>query len=110
MGGQLPRPCSDREDACLAPGSWGSRWTNDSALRMFFGGVAGHLDGDGAPRWKQHALYDALKDTVTASGGEARLSRVATHDRMGGLAGRELNGAVPLDVMGIRKLVEARTA
>jgi hypothetical protein len=43
---------------------------------MFSGGAAGDLDGEGAPRWKQRALYDAIKDTAPAALGVA-LARVS---------------------------------
>ena len=55
--------CGQHEDECLSAGSWGKRWTNPSCERMF--GTSDHvgeLDGAGAPRWKQRALYDAMKD------------------------------------------------
>jgi predicted transcriptional regulator of viral defense system len=69
------------------------------------------LDGDGAPRWKQRALYDSIKDTLPASGSGVLLARVATHDRINGvLLSAMLDGTVPVDVDGIRALVEVRTA
>lgn len=103
--------CMDHESACLAAGSWGKRWTNDSAGRMFSGGVAADLDGNGAPRWKQRALYDAIKDTLPGSGTDARLARIATHDQIEGVSlGAMLDGVAPIDVVGIRALVENRAA
>jgi hypothetical protein len=105
------RHCVDCEAECLAAGAWGRRWTNDSAGRMFSGGKPGELDGEGAPRWKQRALYDALKDTVAVWGRGVRLARVATYDRVGGLLlGAMLDGVSPLDVSAIRELVETRAA
>jgi len=102
--------CVDREVECLAAGAWGKRWTNGSAGRMFSGGTAGDLDGDGAPRWKQRALYDAIKDTVPASGGGVRVARVATYDRVDGVQlGAMLDGLAAIDVAAIRALVETRT-
>jgi hypothetical protein len=101
--------CVDAEAACLAAGAWGKRWTNDSAGRMFSGGRAGELDGEGAPRWKQRALYDAIKDTLPVWGRGVRLARVATYDGVGGvLVGAMLDGVSPIDVSGIRELVETR--
>jgi len=103
--------CADHEDDCLTAGSWGKRWTNDSAGRMFSGGPVGDLDGDGAPRWKQRALYDAIKDTMSGSAGGARLVRVAIYDLVGGVVvGAMLDGVAPIDVPGLRTLVEARAA
>jgi hypothetical protein len=103
--------CVGHEGACLAAGAWGKRWTNDSAGRMFFGGIVGDLDGAGAPRWKQRALYDAIKDTLPGSRRDVRLSRVATHDRIAGVSlGAMLDGVRLIDVSGIRELVETRAA
>jgi hypothetical protein len=73
------------------------------------GGPPGHLEGLGAPRWKQRALYDALKDTAVITNG-VRLARVATHDAAGGVRlGLILDGNAPLDTPAIRALVDART-
>ncbi len=72
--------CNDFEDDCVSAGCWGKRWTNPSTARMFSGGPVGDLNGDGAPRWKQRALYDAIKDTAPLVGRGIRLARVATHD------------------------------
>lgn len=78
---------------------------------MFSGGAVRELTGAGAPRWKQRALYDAIKDTLPGSGLDARLSRVATHDRIGKASlGEMLDGAAPIDVVGIRTLFENRAA
>jgi len=63
----------------------GRRWTNESAPRFF--GVAsppGDFSGAGAPRWRQRAFYDAVKDLMPA----IRLARVSVHDE---LEGRALN-------------------
>lgn len=66
-------------------GKGGKRWSNDSAKRMFGGadpdGVFGAF---GAPRWKQRALYDVMKDAAAASG-QAHLSRVSIYDRVDGV-------------------------
>lgn len=62
----------------LLPG-WGTgqRWTNPSAAR-FFGEPSppGDFTGNGAPRWRQRAFYDAMKDTLTGR----RLARISVHD------------------------------
>lgn len=103
------RHCAEREDECLEAGDWGKRWTNDSTARMFSGGPPGDLNGDGAPRWKQRALYDSLKDTLPVIGG-ARLARVATHDSVFGVAlGAMLDGFAAVDAAAIRTLVDTRT-
>lgn len=53
---------SEREAQGLAAGKWGKRWTNASSEAMF--GAAdppGILGPNGAPRWKQRALYDMME-------------------------------------------------
>ena len=60
------RYCRDREVDCLAAGSWGKRWSNPSCEAMFGpGDPSGVFRQGGAPRWKQRALYDAIKRTNT---------------------------------------------
>ena len=69
-------------------GAGGKRWTNPSAEKMF-----GSADPDGvfgqhgAPRWKQRALYDSMKDAAAAAG-NVRLARVSIYDVV---EGRPLN-------------------
>jgi hypothetical protein len=64
----------------LLPG-WGTgkRWTNPSAAR-FFGepDAPGDFCGVGAPRWRQRAFYDAVKDVLT----DRRLARISVHDEL----------------------------
>lgn len=74
------------EPECLRAGRWGARWTSPSSVRMF-GQAAppGELDGPGAPRWKQRALYDALKDAAAAAG-VVRLVRLSIYDDLEGLS------------------------
>jgi hypothetical protein len=59
------RLCDEYEGDCLGAGEWGKRWTNDRAEREF-GAAArrGDFSGRGAPRWKQRAFYDFIKDTA----------------------------------------------
>lgn len=105
------RYCADHEMECLSAGSWGKRWANDSTARMFSGGPPRDLEGDGAPRWKQRALYDALKDTLSLIEAAPRLSRVSIYDDVNGIQlGAMLDGLAPVDAADIRTLVDARTA
>ncbi|MGN7192445.1 hypothetical protein [Curtobacterium sp. MCBA15_004] len=66
-------------------GTGGRRWTNPSAERMF-----GPADAEmvflsgGAPRWKQRALYDAVKDAAAATG-VVRLARLSIYDHVEGV-------------------------
>lgn len=80
--------CDGHEDECVAAGSWGKRWTNESSEQMFGPGApAAHLDvPGGAPRWKQRALYDAVKDAIATVSGEPHVVRLAVHDEIGGLS------------------------
>lgn len=72
---------SREHEARLLPG-WGTgkRWTNPSAAR-FLGepNVPGDFTGVGAPRWRQRAFYDALKDAL--AGRRLAASRCTTSSR-----------------------------
>lgn len=66
-------------------GTGGRRWSNDSAKRMFGGADADGTFGEfGAPRWKQRALYDAMKDAAAATR-RVRLARVSIYDEVDGI-------------------------
>ncbi|QKS16491.1 hypothetical protein HUN59_09950 [Curtobacterium sp. Csp2] len=66
-------------------GTGGRRWTNPSAERMFGSADAEMVFLDvGAPRWKQRALYDAVKDAAAATG-MVRLARLSVHDDVEGI-------------------------
>ena len=85
--------------------------TNPSTERLF--GVElepGDLDSDGgAPRWKQRALYDAMKDAY-ALHHDVRLARLSVYDdvEVGVTLGEVLDGRVPTDVKGLPGLLAAR--
>jgi len=103
--------CAAHVAECFAAGQWGRRWTNDSATKMFSGGSPGELGGSGAPRWKQRALYDAIKDTLPLLDNPVALARVATHDDVGNTTlGAVLDGFAPGNSAAVRALVDARTA
>jgi hypothetical protein len=105
------RYCDEQEHLCVSAGCWGKRWTSSSTARMFLGGSVGNLDGDGAPRWKQRALYDSLKDTLPLLTAEVRLARVATHDSIEGeTLATILDGVAPVNAGAVRELVDARTS
>lgn len=55
--------CITYEDKCLQAGSYGKKWSNESA-EVQFGEASQPKDlcGSGAPRWKQRAFYDFVKD------------------------------------------------
>jgi hypothetical protein len=102
----------DHEQACLRAGRWGRRWTSAPSVRQFgTGAPPGDLDSPGgAPRWKQRALYDAIKD-AHAAGGRARLARLSIHDEVAGVSlGRVLEGKADLAVGDLMTLLAQRTA
>lgn len=102
--------CASEEPACVRAGSWGKRWTSPSSVAMFGpGGSPGDLTGVGSPRWKQRALYDAVKDEATGDGSTVCLVRLSVHDGLGGhTLGEALDGRTPLDVGRLRALVARR--
>jgi hypothetical protein len=103
--------CAEFEGRCLAAGCWGKRWTNDSSARMFTGGPAGDLAAGGAPRWKQRALYDALKDTTAVAGVGLSLARLSIFDKVDGVALDDvLQERGSIDPEAVLGLVTARTA
>jgi hypothetical protein len=99
------------EPACLAAGRWGKRWTNSSCERLF--GKAdppGAFLPVGAPRWKQRALYDAMKDIWALEGQHFQLARLATVDVIAVIRlGDALEGRAVVDLDALRELVGRRT-
>ncbi|MFF0547054.1 DUF7255 family protein [Nocardia thailandica] len=103
--------CVRYERRCLAAGRWGRRWTSRSSEAMFGpAGPVGDLDGAGAPRWKQRALYDAVKDRAAAVAPAIREARVAVWDSIGGtLLGDALDGKAVLDPEPLAAFLAQRT-
>lgn len=92
-------------------GTGGQRWTNPSAERMF-----GEADPDGviglhgAPRWRQRAMYDAMKDAAAAVG-QVKLARLSIYDLVDGHPlNNVLYGRVAVDLGAVDELVVRRTA
>lgn len=80
------RLCQEKESDCLRAGSWGRRWTNTSREATFGpADLPGTFASNGAPRWKQRALYDAMKDAYALSGHQYRVARVSVHDPISGV-------------------------
>lgn len=105
--------CADHESECVRAGSWGKRWTNESCERMFGPAApAAHLDvPGGAPRWKQRALYDAVKDAVASVPNQPRVVRLAVHDEIGGISlGALLERRAGVASSDLRAAVEQRIA
>lgn len=104
--------CRHYETKCLAAGKWGKRWTTPACESMFGPpGDTGELEGPGAPRWKQRALYDAMKDLTALSSGTVRLARLSVWDTIGDVRlGDTLSVSAPVDLNTLRELVDTRTA
>lgn len=97
------------EEACRKGRSHGGYWTSTSTERQFGPpGPNGELDGTGSPRWKQRALYDAMRD-ITALHGGVRLVRLSIYDNLGGVPlGIALSGKAPLDANALAALIDER--
>lgn len=102
---------SEHEPECLAAARWGARWTNPSCERLF--GAAdppGTFGPGGAPRWKQRALYDAMKDAAAVGHSDLGLARLSTVDMIGRVRLNDVlrkHSDVDLDAM--RDLVDRRS-
>jgi hypothetical protein len=72
--------CVDYESECMRAGAYGGKWSNASCERQFGrAGDFGDLTGAGAPRWKQRAFYDFVKDTLPLVS-SLRVARIAIWD------------------------------
>lgn len=104
------RYCAEYERVALKGHSGAGFWTSAGSTRQF--GPAGSrrdLEGAGSPRWKQRALYDAMRDSLAATG-TVSLARLSVHDRLGSVRlGDALRGSALLDLLELRKLVIKRT-
>ena len=107
-----PGFCSQHEAKCLDAGKWGKRWTTPSCESMFGPpGEPGELEGPGAPRWKQRALYDAMKDTAALASDSLQLVRLSVWDTIGDITlGDALVVGTPVDPGELRELVDRRTS
>lgn len=71
--------CREHEKACRSDGKF---WTSDPCEIQFGkAGERGVLDGQGAPRWKQRAFYDFLKD-VSVLIIDTQYVRVSIYDKV----------------------------
>lgn len=102
--------CRDREPECLAAGKWGKRWTNPSCESMFGPpDTPGTLDGTGSPRWKQRALYDAVKDVAALQSSTLRLCRLSVWDCVGDTDLAEALAGAAIDLEQLSELIRQRT-
>ena len=106
------RACSIREAECLRAATWGKRWSNPSSARMFGPGAPpGELEAEGgAPRWKQRALYDAIKDAAVLAN-DLRLARLSIYDDVSGVPlGAALEERLAIDTGELLALLAERTS
>lgn len=101
--------CETFEYKCLQSRLEGM-WANQSSERMFGPsdpiGVLGEM---GSSRWKQRALYDAVRDAVACHKNLA-VARISVADRIDGKSvDRELKNGRALDPDGLRAMIDART-
>jgi hypothetical protein len=101
----------EHEGAALRKARWGGYWSSRSTEAMFGAADApGVFGASGSPRWKQRALYDAMRD-VLAAAGEVRLARVAVWDEVGDVTlGHVLDGRAEVDPDALIRLLASRTA
>ena len=93
---QLPRSeahrsyAVDKEDMCLKAGKYKGKRASPSSNRMFGGSDSEGVLGDlGSSRWKQRAIYDAVKDAHALNSPGVALARVSIHDEIGGAQRRQ---------------------
>ena len=100
----------DHEAAALKKASRGGYWASPSTERMFGPADApGVFEPVGSPRWKQRALYDAMRDALAAAGA-VRLARVATWDALGDTTlARVLDGRAEADHDALADLIDRRS-
>lgn len=103
--------CANYERVALKSHSGAGFWTSAGSARQFGpAGASRDLEGAGSPRWKQRAVYDAMRDSLAATG-TVSLARLSVHDRLGSVRlGDALRGSAPLDLEELRELLIARTA
>lgn len=99
--------CAEGETRCLKAGAWGKRWANPSTSRMFAGGEPKDLTA-GSPRWKQRALYDAIKDAAAAATNGPNLARISIYATVDGVAMEQ--AIFSGEPSAIRDLIESRRA
>lgn len=99
------------EDWCWKDGRRGKTWTSPATEKMF--GEAdppGVFGARGSPRWKQRALYDAVKDAYSFHTEGVSMARASLHDQIGEtLVHRLLKEEGNLDPEALRTFIAART-
>lgn len=102
--------CAEFEQVALKHHAGGGFWEGEGSVAQF--GKAGRrrsFDDGGSPRWKQRAVYDALRDAAAAAG-SVSLARLSVYDRIGSSRlGDALRGHSALDLHALRDLIISRT-
>lgn len=85
-------------------------WTNPRAEKQFGPSApARQLSAGGSARWKQRALYDAIRD-ASAIAGHVNLARLSVYDPVGGRPlGDVLLSPGTADLEALEALIDART-
>lgn len=104
--------CDAFEDVCMKAASHHKFWTNPSS-EIQFGKSGPRETGLGHPvgpaRWRQRALYDAMRDAYAVALG-TRLARLSVHDVVDGNSlGDVLQGRATCSANSLRELVVLRT-
>jgi hypothetical protein len=75
--------CKTYEEICLRAATWSEKWSSFAAVEQFGeAGPEGDLNSVGAPKWKQRAYYDFVRD-VTQLITDYKVIRVSIWDRIG---------------------------
>ncbi|MCC3299413.1 DUF7255 family protein [Arthrobacter caoxuetaonis] len=102
------RYCTEHESRCR---TYGGYWASGSSSAMF--GPAspqGDHTGVGAPRWRQRALYDAVRDVWARDNQVWKLARVSIYDVVDGVRFRDvLDGRSRIAPERLREMIESRT-
>lgn len=102
------RYCVDFESKARV---FGGFWTGGAAERQFGPAAARrNFTGNGGPRWKQRALYDAVRDAVALHTEGLGLIRVSIYDKIDGVPlGRLLKPGKLVAPQQLEKLLACRT-
>jgi hypothetical protein len=103
------RYCEQYEQIALKKHSSLGFWTKPGAEAQFGRSASPRdLSGVGSARWKQRALYDAMRDALAAIGG-VNLVRVAVWDKVGSRTlGEVLRGPAASDLEMLEELIAQR--
>lgn len=85
--------CKKYEEVCLRAATWSEKWSSFASVEQFGEpGPEGDLSGLGAPKWKQRAYYDFVRD-VTQLITDYKVIRISIWDKIGdGIVDDLLNG------------------